>query len=460
MAGASPYEKFWEPPREEHDHFGLRGSRLFVKGGTTHHWGGWSLRFKPEDFELQSRTGRGADWPISYQDLAPFYTRAEVLLGIEGDSDNDDPPRYGGRFPFPAAPYTLNDMPVIGAFERLDMSYGHMPMARNADRCITTGTCRVCPVNARYTAAYDLSHLLTEYPERLSVRTEAPVTEVLMDSKVRARGVRLLDIASGRSEDVEGDRVVVSSGTVESAKLLLASTSPDWPDGVGNASGHVGRHLVGHPLIFATGFRPGNPEKSVQELGFITLACRHFDTPEYQRDGKMLFARVGDDGETEFEREILGNVPRSEIERKMTSGMHLAFEASIEQFESPENRVTLGGDSGQPGLRATQIEFTPGESTAKALETHTQNLLKILRAAGCSEASLFHQLIKPDGAHAVSTCRMSGSESDGVVDGDLRVHGTENVFVCSNGVFPNVTAVNPTLTVAALAVRLAEHLTP
>jgi choline dehydrogenase-like flavoprotein len=111
-------------------------------------------------------------------------------------------------------------------------------------------------------------------------------------------------------------------------------------------------------------------------------------------------------------------------------------------------------------LRATQIEFTPGESTAKALETHTQNLLKILRAAGCSEASLFHQLIKPDGAHAVSTCRMSGSESDGVVDGDLRVHGTENVFVCSNGVFPNVTAVNPTLTVAALAVRLAEHLTP
>ncbi len=458
MADPSPYEQFWEPPRTEHERFGLRGSRLFVKGGTTNHWGGWSLRFKPEDFELGSRTGNGADWPIGYDDLAPYYGQAEILLGIEGDSDNDDPPRYGDRFPFPAAPYTLNDMPVIEALESLGMSYSHMPMARNADKCLTTGTCRYCPVNARYSATFDLTELQSEYGARLRVLTGSPVTEILMDGKRRARGARFLDMASGESKSIEGDSVAICSGTVESTKLLLASAGSDWPEGIGNDSGHVGRHLIGHPLIFAEGTRPGNPERAHQELGFITLASRHFDTPEWQREGKMLFARVGDSGETFLEREILANVPRAEIEDKMASGMHLALEASVEQFESPGNGVRLGGETEQPGLRATQIDFAVNETTQRALETHRQHLIDVLRAAGCPQDSIRTELIKPDGAHATSTCRMSASDDDGVVDRDLRVHGTDNLYVCSNGVFPNVTAVNPTLTVAALAARLADHL--
>ncbi len=99
MANTSPYRAFLDDPRTENQYFGLRGSRLFVKGGTTNHWGGWSLRFKPEDFELKSRTGMGADWPITYKELSSYYTQAEFLLGIEGDSYKDDPPRYGEKFP-------------------------------------------------------------------------------------------------------------------------------------------------------------------------------------------------------------------------------------------------------------------------------------------------------------------------------------------------------------------------
>ena len=95
------YERFVDDPREENEIFGLRGSRLFMKGGTTNHWGGLTPRFKPEDFELKSRTGYGVDWPIDYDDLAPYYAQAEILLGVTGDSDNDDPPRYGARYPLP-----------------------------------------------------------------------------------------------------------------------------------------------------------------------------------------------------------------------------------------------------------------------------------------------------------------------------------------------------------------------
>ncbi len=459
MGSKNPYSAFLDDPRTENQYFGLRGSRLFVKGGTTNHWGGWSLRFKPEDFELKSRTGIGADWPVTYKELSSYYTQAESLMGIEGDSDNDDPPRYGERFPFDAAPYTLTDMPVIEALKKLDMSYSHMPMARKGDRCVTTGTCRYCPVNARYTAAFDLAELQKEYDSKLDLRTESPVLQIVMDGKKRARGVSFLNKKTGITESMEGDRVVVCSGTFESTKLLLLSANTDWKDGIGNDSRHVGRHLVGHPLIGAQGVRPGNPKKIEPELGFLTLASRHFDTPQHQKEGKMLIAGSGRGSNTSLARDILANVSRSKIISKMESSIQIGLEASVEQFESPENKISLGDNTDKWGLRTTKIEFGVNEVTKKANQTHEQNLIKILKAADCTEDSIRTEFIKPDGAHATSTCRMSDSDSDGVVDKNLRVHGTDNLYVCSNAVYPNVTAVNPTLTLGALAVRLADHFT-
>ncbi len=282
--------------------------------------------------------------------------------------------------------------------------------------------------------------------------------ETKKDGKKRARGVSFLNRKTGVTESMEGDCVAVCSGTVESTKLLLASASTDWKEGIGNDSGHLGRHLVGHPLVYVEGIRPGNPEKMARELGFITLASRHFDTPEYQREGKMLIAGVGGGTLTSLKSEILGNTSRSDIEAKMASGIHLALEASIEQFESPENRVGLGADTDRFGLRSTELDFGMNEITKKANQTHAQNMVEILKAAGCKEDSINVEFIKPDGAHATSTCRMSGSDADGVVDRELRVHGTDNLYVCSNAVYPNVTGVNPTLTLGALAVRLAEHI--
>ena len=457
MANKNPYKPFWDVPHSEGDRFGGLDARLFVKGGTTNHWGGWSLRFKPEDFELNSRTGMGADWPITYDNLATHYARAEFLLGIEGDSDDDDPPRHGQKFPFAAAPYTVNDMPIINAMKKLDIAYGHMPMARNGSKCVTTGTCRYCPVNARYSAAYDLATLQEEFGRKLDIRTESPVLEILMDGKMKARGVSFLNRKTGLRESMEGDTVVVCSGTIESTKLLLASANTKWPEGIGNDSGHLGRHLLGHPLAFVEGAQPENPKKTEEELGFVTLASRHFDTPKYQHEGKMLFARESGFGRTNLGNEILSNVPRFTINKKMASKRSFGIYASIEQFDSTDNSVRLGAVTGKFGLPGAKIKYSMDDTTNKTLRTHADNLVRVLKAAGCAEDSIKPDVGGPTGAHASCTCRMSAAESEGVVDKNLRVHGTDNLYVCSNAVFPNVTATNPTLTVAALAVRLAEH---
>ena len=458
MGSRRLYSAYWDDPRKENQYIGLRGSRLFVKGGTTNHWGRISLRFKPEDFELKSRTGLGADWPITYKELSSYYTRAETLMGVEGDSYHDDPPRYGEKFPFEAAPYTLSDEPTIETFKKLDLPYSHMPMARNKDRCITTGTCDYCPVNARYTASFDIIELQKEYGSRLDLRTDSPVVRIDMDGKKRARGVSYLNKKTGETESMEGDKVAVCSGTFESTKLLLRSANADWKNGIGNDSGHVGRHLVGHPLVGASGIRPGNPKRMGSELSFDTFASRHFDTPEYQREGKMLIAGAGRGSNTFLEREILSNVSRSKINDKIESGVRIGFGISFEQFESPENRVSLGDKTDSWGLRTTNIDFGVNELTVKANQKYEQILINILKAAGCPDTSIKTRIMKPDGAHATSTCRMSASDTDGVVDRNLQVHGTDNVYVCSNAVYPNVTAVNPTLTVGALAVRLADHI--
>ena len=457
MADVDLYRKFVDDPRTENEHFGLRGSRLFVKGGTTNHWGGLTPRFKLEDFELKSRTGFGADWPLNYEKMAPYYAEAEILLGITGDSENDDPPRYGAKYSFPPTAFTLGDVLIIEALKTHDISYGHMSIARDGNRCITTGTCNYCPVNARYTALYDLAQLQDEYDDKLTLKTESPVTKILMDGKKRTRGVSFLNLKTGTLDSMEADVVIVCGGTIESAKLLLASADKDWTDGIGNDSGHVGRHLIGHPLMHASGVRLGNPDKLHEELGFSSLISRHFDSPEYQHKGKMWFSG-GVGSNSSLERQILSNVSRADMDASLISEMRISLGGEMEQFESPENRVSLGSGTTRHGLPTTEIEVGVHEINIETRQEHMQTFVEILKTAGCTEDSIESGVGDPDGAHAASTCRMSSSDVDGVVNPDLQVHGTDNLYVCSNAVFPSIAAANPTLTVSALAVRLAEHI--
>lgn len=450
------YAPFIDDPRAENEDFGLRRSRLLMKGGTTNHWGGLTPRFKPEDFELKSRTGFGADWPFGYGELAPFYAKAEVLLGITGDSDNDDPPRYGAKYPFPPTEYTLGDKVVIDVLERLDISYGHMSIARNGNRCITTGTCDYCPVNARYTALYDLQQLLVEHGDRLTLRTESPVTKIVMDGKRCSRGIEFLNLKSGDPDSMEAEAVFVCGGTIESCKLLLSSASKHWPDGIGNDSGHVGRHLIGHPVMFAAGIRPGNPGGLGEELGFDSLISRHFDTPAYQHKGKMWFSG-GVGANATIEEQVIANVPRQEMNTAFSSELRMSVGGEMEQFEHPDNRVTLGKERTSQGLLTTNIQVGVHDINIQTRQEHVDTFVKILKTAGCKESGIETGALNPDGAHASATCRMSKSDAEGVVDPNLKVHGTDNLYVCSNAVFPSIAAANPTLTVSALAVRLASH---
>jgi choline dehydrogenase-like flavoprotein len=214
---------------------------------------------------------------------------------------------------------------------------------------------------------------------------------------------------------------------------------------------------MGHPVMYARGVKKGKPDRFYPELGFTSLLSRHFDSPEYQASGKMWFSpRLG--SEVSIERGILANKSRADLNKEMTDSMVISAGGEMESFESPKNRVQLGKGKNKLGLPTTKLEFVVPDINKKARQAHVLTFRMFLKQAGCDEDSIETGAMDPDGAHAAGTCRMSKSETDGVVDTNLQVHGTHNLYVCSNAVFPSIAAANPTLTLSALAIRLADHI--
>ncbi|MEJ7597748.1 MAG: GMC family oxidoreductase [Kofleriaceae bacterium] len=444
-------------------------SRLWGRGGSTLHWGGWCPRLQPEDFALYSATGRGVDWPITYDDLEPYYCDAEAVLQISGDSSADARPRRSRPYPQPAVAWTMVDRLTIAALDRLGYAHGRMPVARNVRpangqaACTTIGTCLYCPTGARFSADQQLDTLERHGAFRL--RTGAAAQRVTMADKQRAAGVEYVDVATGRVKHIAADHVILCAGAIETPKLLLASACVEWPQGVGNDTDHVGRHLQTHPRLTSIGRAARNRSLLAQELEFPTLCSRQFDGPADQATGKMMI-RVGGPL-IEAGRLIAEGRPREEVEAAVRGENTFLLLGLLELVptEDRENRIMLAPGRNRFGAARTRIKFH-WESQARPVATAQINRLDQILVAlgyepqrsaiGSPPSPGFEFAFRAD--HALATCRMSATAETGVVDRDLRIHGTSNLFVCSNAVHPTGGCVNPTLTTTALAVRLAEHL--
>ena len=440
----------------------LQGGRLFARGGSTLHWGGWCPRMKPEDFELNRRIGHGGiDWPLTYAQLEPFYSRAEHYLQVAGDSRHNDPPR-SADYPFEAPPFTLVDGEVIKAFERLGWSYGHIPIARNGAAingyppCQTNGTCWYCPIGGRFTGDQPLERLARR--RDFTLITEAPVKRLSTSGKKRVVGVTYL--RRGTEQHIDAARVILCTGALETPKLLLASKNTDWPEGIGNDHDHVGRHLVANPYFYARAAKGTNPRRLQEEAFFATLGSRHWDTPEHQREGKFFFNR-GESPDLKPIDLMREGRAASELQRVAAGAHVIELQGTMQTFCHRENRVLPARGFKRNGLPRTKIE-SPVDVLSDAQKTkNLGRLRRVLETMG-------YRLLQGDGGsgvypqrgdHAMCTCRMSEEPGDGVVDPDLRVHGTDNLFVVSNAVFSSGSPANPTLTLTALALRFTDKLT-
>lgn len=459
---AGSYDKDDEYVNTGTQEYKLRGSRLWARGGTTLVWTGHAFRLKPEDFQLYTNTGKGIDWPISYADLEPFYAEAEQTLRVAGDDHDADHPERSGPFPFPPFDYVHEDSIYLETFDNLNITYQHNCISRNrfsidhlfsTPQCQSIGTCEYCPERARFTGDQLLDYL---EEKGVTLLTNTAALRLNFATKQRAVSLKILNLSSGEVGEIEADTFVVCGGGIESPKLLLNSTSAFWEKGVGNDYGFVGKFFTEHAAITVSGVhncKEKNHRDIERMLAFNTACSRHYDTPKHQPTGKFL-VEVADVRAHDLP---LKSKLRSRIDfQDLENISPFALCALIETIPLSSNYIELGKGCNRFALPKTVINFSVDSETQKSVAYVRLILTNILKEMGCHDVSSDSKIWWPK--HHMGTCRMGNNPETAVVDANLRVHGTQNMFVCSSAVFPNGGAANPTLTIAALAHRLGQHL--
>lgn len=441
-----------EPAR---DHYRLKGSRVIALGGSTLHWSGWTPRFQPEDFELYTRTGRGADWPFTYAALEPYYCRAEALLNVTGPNQPapaHPTPWRSAAYKWDAPPFPASVTELRQALATLGISYDHVPMSRRGPdgegvgaACMTYGTCRYCPMGAKFDPTLLLPELEAQPGFRLL--TESPALALRLDGR-RAQGV-VHRTPNGTTTRVDADVILLAAGALETPKLL-------WHSGFDEARlPALGRNLTTHPMLVMK-TRLADPARSFygHEVPMPGFFSRHFDTPEHQREGKMIFSDYA--GEPDLQAWVRDGLSAEHL-RTLAQAPWISLRGFIEEFPRADNRMVFAG---KPGSRGVQVEYRVSPHFEARWEWMQKTLREILIAAGGRASEIQSTNLVRRADHSVGTVRFAKDPTDGVVDDRHLVFGTDNVFAITNGNFPTTSAVNPTLTLTALTLRWADEVLP
>ncbi len=238
----------------------------------------------------------------------------------------------------------------------------------------------------------------------------------------------------------------------------MMSTSQYWEHGIGNDNDLVGRYPVAHPFLSVAGTKPKNEERWIQEFDFPSLMSRTYDTEKYQADGKIFLMKTAGVPNVDIAEYMIAGKSRAQIDAIITGPRQTQLSAYMEQFGEYHNRFTPGEGVTRFGLPRTRIDFTQSPKAAERAAARLELMAKVIKAMGYVVQDADMQVGTQDGHHTSSTCRMGRDPSEGVVDADLKIFGTDNLYVCSNAVHPTCAAVNPTPTLVAVTLKLTDHL--
>jgi choline dehydrogenase-like flavoprotein len=443
-------------------HYPLNQSRVKGIGGTTLHWQGMVMRFRESDFERESRSGVGADWPIDYETLRPYYAEAESELGVAGADDNPFAPPREEPYPMPAFPPSYSDSLFAEACEELGITMHSVPNARNSEsydgrsQCVGYGTCQpVCPSGAKYSAD---THVEQAEADGARVIDRVPVQRIETDESGRRVDAVVYATPDGAEHRQEAREVVLACGGVEIPRLLLLSKSAQHPDGLANGSGAVGRYFMDH--LFA-GMGGTLDERTRQNhVGFMTSESHQFYDTDDDSIGPIKLEFLNYAGPSPVEIALGADEWGDELLDSLQEayGNSIAMGGLVGQLPRKENRVTLDtsrtDDHGNP---VPDVQWSLDDRTKRTLERANEIQRKILTELGVDIAWSVGPENTGPAFHHMGTTRMGTDPSESVVNPQLRTHEVENLSIASSSVFVTSGALNPTLTIAALALKAADH---
>jgi choline dehydrogenase-like flavoprotein len=424
-------------------------------GGTTTHWAGASLRIEPDEFKAKTNYGTLAganllDWPLTREELDPYYARAEAKMGVTRTNA------------LPGLPGNNNFKVFYNGAKKLGYtkcSTGHMAINSvyrdGRSGCLQVGFCfQGCKSGAKWSTLY------TEIPRaeatgRLDLRPESHVLHVETNSAGKATAVVYVD-AAGAQQRQRARVVSIAANSIETARLLLNSASSQFPDGLANSSGQVGRNYMRHLTgsVYAVLPHAVHMYRGTTMAGIVQDEARNdpsrgfvggyeFETISL---GLPFYAAFLDPGSwgTEFTSymDAYSN----------TAGLWIVGE----DMPRETNRVTLNADvKDQYGLPVPNVHYDdhPNDVAMRAhAYTQATRLYESVGAVKVMKTPPYPS------THNLGTCRMSADPKDGVVNAYGRAHDVPNLFISDGSQFTTGAAQNPTLTIVTLAVRQADHL--
>ena len=435
-------------------------------GGSTILWSAHVPRFRPSDFRVRTLDGVGADWPITYWDLAPYYELNDRIVGVSGrHGDPGNPPRTPRQTP--PVPLGRAGRQVAEALNRLGWHWwptdGQILTADYDGRpaCNGCGPCeKGCHSGARASADN------TYWPRALAAGarlvTGAAVTRITLAADGSARGVEWCD-SEGRPHITEGDVVVLACNGIGTPRLLLASATPDHPQGIANSSGQVGRNLMLHPIAGVTGIWDERVEGWSGNDAFCLLTQEFYET-----DPARDFVRGYEMQLTRSQGPMVTALGGFGLDITWGPGHHDRFEkvfghsatlaVTCEDLPDERNYISIDPSvTDRFGVPAARMHYTVEDNAERMLDHGIANAERLLREAGARE-TLVTRILPGAGFHLMGTARMGDDPATSVVDADCRTHDVRNLMIIDGSVFASAAAVNPTPTMQAIALRAADRL--
>ena len=422
----------------------------YCVGGNTKFWGSVLYRLRREDFEeVEHVDGVSPGWPITYETLEPYYDRAEQLYHVRGQHGVDPTEVPRGPFPYDPVPHSAVMQQIVCQLRQLGLHPSPLPLGvlrpGEADGCMLCNTCNSfpCKVGAKSDAEVCCVRRAMLQPT-LTLWTRAHARRLITDG--RGARVEAVEVErDGENLRVEAPLIIVSCGAVNSAALLLRSATDRQPAGLANSSGLVGRRYMAHLATMMQGFHPFKPNDTVFQK---TVAINDY----YLRgtdDMPYPLGQIQSQGRTHgvMAQTVVPWIPLWAYEAWVARGVD--WLAISEDLPRDENRVSLAPDG------RIQLQYRPNNVASH--ERLVVEMKRILRKLGFWVV-VAHSHKEKNTTHQCGTLCFGSNPRTSVLDSFCRAHDIENLFVVDASFFPSSAAVNPGLTIAAQALRVADHI--
>jgi choline dehydrogenase-like flavoprotein len=455
--------------------------RSRIVGGRTNHWGRIALRFAPIDFRSKTRDGIGEDWPISYDDLAPYYDKVESYIGVFGTQENI-PSAPDGVFLPPPKP-RCNELLIKKACDKLNIACIPSRLAiitkpvHGRPACHYCGQCdRGCVTASNFSSSQVLIPPAMQ-TGKLTLLTGAMAREILVGADGRAQGVSYIEKATRTEKRVSAKAVVVAASACESARLLLNSRSKLFPDGLANSSGMVGRNLTDSVGSDGWGYVP--ELEKMPPHNHDGTGGMHMYIPWWKYDRKNDFPRgyhielwggrhmpgVG------MFRDVCNETEGYGIDLKRTCrkkyGTSIGFSGRGEMVPNSDTYCEIDPNVvDQWGIPVLRFHFQWSEYELRQAKDMQDTFKAIVETMGGEYRTktridgVYPFGIEPGGKiiHEVGTARMGADAKTSALNGYCQAHEVKNLFVTDGAALVTNPDKNPTLTILALSWRSSEYL--